>query len=311
MLLRKRALLRAGLSGLAFVTLAGMAPAADRPPTIQAWSPKPVPLTPWTAPNRPLWKLAEIRAKHAGQQDWSEKLVEDRDFSASYIQMAPGGKTETRFYADSRVFWVVQDGQIRFHIQGQPDFVAGKGFLVQVPFRVPFSMETVGDKPSLRFEVRQAGATPLYPIDQTPPQTPGKHYIKVQFSGQGAYDAVNRPYLDFEKDVVGANGRGGPFVKDDKTFANVIRGHGAPPPPPTNYGHFHVDYSEFWFVLEGKVDYLLEGQKLFTAEEGDVVYAPQGRWHRASFGGTGMATRLAINPRPEGMHNYQPADGGE
>ncbi|HEY0938555.1 MAG TPA: hypothetical protein VGE08_00540 [Steroidobacter sp.] len=34
----------------------------------------------------------------------------------------------------------------------------------------------------------------------------------------------------------------------------------------------------------------------------------QGRWHRASFGGTGMATRLAINPRPEGMHDFQPPE---
>jgi mannose-6-phosphate isomerase-like protein (cupin superfamily) len=307
----KLGLLRGGLIGTVLVALAGAASAADRAPSILAWSPKPVPLTAWVAPNRPHWKLSEILAKHAGQKAWTENLVEDRDFSAKYIQMAPGQKTEPRFYADSRIFWVVQDGQIRFHIQGQPDFVASKGFLVQVPFRIPYSMETVGDKPALRFEVIQSGATPLYPIDQTPPSTPGKHYIKVRFSGQGAYDAVNHPYLDFEKDVVAANGKGGPFVKDDKTFANIIRGHGAPPPPTTDFGHFHVDYSEFWFVLEGKVDYLLEGQKLFTADEGDVVYAPQGRWHRASFGGTGMATRLAINPRPEGLHNYQPVIGGQ
>jgi len=307
----KHAVLRAWPLLPMLAALTGGASAADRPPPILAWSPKPVPLTAWTPPNRPIWKLSEILARHASQKDWTENLVEDRDFSARYIQMAPGEKTQPRFYADSRIFWVVQDGQIRFHIQGQPDFVASKGFLVQVPYRIPYSMETVGDKPSLRFEVTQSGVTPLYPIDQTPPQTPGKHYIKVQFSGQGAYDAVNHPYIDFTKDVVDANGRGGPFVKDDKTFANIIRGHGAPPPPPSNYGHFHVDYSEFWFILEGRVDYLLEGQPLISAEEGDVVYAPQGRWHRASFGGTGMATRLAINPRPDGMHNYQPTAGSE
>ena len=61
-------------------------------------------------------------------------------------------------------------------------------------------------------------------------------------------------------------------------------------------------------MLEGKIDYQIEGVPFFTAEQGDIVYAPQGRWHRASFGGQGMATRLAINPRPEGMHNYQPPE---
>jgi len=302
----------AGLAGVSLLSYAAVAqtqpqsPPRQRPQPIQAWSAKPSTLTPWTAPNKPLWKLSDVLAKHKGQSDWSEQIVHDADFNASYISMAPGKKTKPTFYADNRIFWVVQDGSIRFEIQGQEPFVATKGYLVQVPERVPFSMETVGDKPSLRFEVLDSRATPLYPIDQTPTPRAGKDYVKVSFTGQGHYDDVNKPYLDFQKTVVEGGARGGAFVKDDTTFANVIRGPGAPPAPPTNLGHFHVDYSEFWFILEGKVDYLIEGEPLFTAEQGDIVYAPMGRWHRASWGGTGMATRLAINPRPNGMHNYQP-----
>ncbi len=301
----KRLACRFLLGGAVLASL-GSASAAERPQEMLAWAPKPVSPTPWKSPNRPHWKLSEILAKHAGEQRWTEDIVEDKNFSARYVQMAAGDRTKPQFYADSRTFWVVQSGKIRFHIQGQPEFIATKGFLVQVPFRVPYWMETVGDEPSLRFEVVQAGATPLYPVDQTPPATAGTKYVKVRYTGQGKYDDVNRVYLDFWKDVVAANGRGGPFVKDDHTFANVIRGRGAPPAPPTRLGHFHVDYSEFWFVLEGQIDYLIEGEPLFTANQGDIVYVPKGRWHRASWGGDGMSTRLAINPRPEGMHNYQP-----
>ena len=64
----------------------------------------------------------------------------------------PGDKTPVQYYGDDRVFWVVWGGQIRFNIQGQQPFVATKGFLVQVPQRVRYSMETVGSEPSLRFE---------------------------------------------------------------------------------------------------------------------------------------------------------------
>jgi len=297
-----RALLCAGMAGAAM--LGATIVSAQRPAPILAWSPKPVPATPWNAPQRPIWRLSEILAKHRGQPAWSELIVDDKDFTAKYIAMAPGAPTRPQMWADSRAFWVVQDGQIRFRIQGQPEFVASKGFLVQVPERVSYSMETVGDRPSLRFEVVQHGATPVYPIDVTPPKVPGKNYVKVSFTGQGSYDETNKPFLDFQ-DVVGGRARGGAFVKDDKTFANIIRGQGTPPPPPTNLGHFHVDYNEFWLVMEGKIDYLLEGRPLLTGDVGDVVYAPQGRWHRASWGGTGMSTRLAINPRPNGMHNYQ------
>jgi len=276
-----------------------------KPEPILAWSAQPSEPTPWVAPNKPHWKLSDILAKHAGQRSWSEDIVRDRDFAARYIAMAPGEKTKTQFYADDRVEWIVQSGELKVTIEGQQPFVAKKGFLVQVPYRTPYSMETVGSAPSLRFEVTAALATPLFPLTETPAPLAGKKYVKVSFTGHGQYDEVNKPWLDFEKDIVTAGGRGGPFAKDDKTWVNIIRGPGQPAPPPTNLGHFHVDFSEFWFVLEGHIDYLIEGQPLFTAEPGDVVYAPQGRWHRASSGGTGMATRVAINPRPDGMHNYQ------
>jgi mannose-6-phosphate isomerase-like protein (cupin superfamily) len=280
----------------------------SRPQPIVAWSAQPSKPTPWTAPNNPHWKLSEILARHARQRSWSEDIVSDRDFVARYIAMAPGEKTKTQFYADDRVVWIVQSGELKVTIEGQQPFVATRGFLVQVPYRTPYSMETVGSEPSLRFEVTAARATPLYPLTETPTPLAGKKYVKVSFTGRGEYDDINKPYLDFEKDIVTAGGRGGPFAKDDKTWVNIIRAPGQPPAPPTNLGHFHVDFSEFWFVLEGRVDYLIEGLPLFTAEQGDVVYAPQGRWHRASSGGTGMATRVAINPRPDGMHNYQAPD---
>jgi len=279
-----------------------------KPETILAWSAQPTQPTPWAAPNRPHWKLSEVLAKHKGQSSWSEEIVSDRDFTARYISMAPGEKTKPQFYADDRVEWIVQAGELKVSIAGQEPFVASKGFLVQVPYRNVYSMETVGSEPSLRFEVTAARATPLYPLTETPTPLAGRKYVKVSYTGHGNYDDVNKPFLDFAKDVAAAGGRGGPFAKDDKTWVNIIRGPGQPAPPPTNFGHFHVDFSEFWFVLEGRIDYLIEGQQLFTAEPGDIVYAPQGRWHRASSGGTGMATRVAINPRPDGMHNYQPAE---
>ena len=75
-----------------------------------------------------------------------------------------------QFYGDDRTVWVVWGGKIRFTIKGQQPFVATKGFLVQVPLRVPYSMETVGDEPSLRFEVTRGGRIlPSYPVDCATP----------------------------------------------------------------------------------------------------------------------------------------------
>lgn len=271
-----------------------------------ALAPKPVELTPYVGPHRPHWVLSEVKNLHAGEPNWTQVVVDDAHLKAQYVSMAPGERTPTAFYADNRAWWVVVEGQVRFTIDGQEPFVATRGYLVQVPYRVPFSMETVGDEPSLRFEVSVADASLLYAMDETAiPEAPeGMVFVPVEFSGRGAYDEQNEPYLDFVGDVVNGDRRGGAFVTDDRGFANIIRGPGAPPPPDTNVGHFHMDYGEFWYILEGQIDYLIEGVGFFSAHEGDVVYVPKGRYHRATYGGEGMATRLAINGYPQGLHNY-------
>jgi len=311
--------------GLAALALA-LAPAAAQqtaetpaarpaPKLFFGWAPKPVPLTEWKAPNKPIWRLSEIMASHKGKSDWVQPIVRDRDFAADYISMGPGGKTKAQFWADDPIFWYIASGQVRFHIEGQEPFVASKGFLVQVPYRNVYWMETVGDQPSVRFEVAHANRTPLYPAAQgdagPAPTAKGKTYILASYRTPPApYTDKVKPYLDFWGDFVKHPTRGDhAFVSDTNNFMNVIRGHGTPTPPDSNKGHFHIDYNEFWVIAEGTVDYKMEGMPFYTADVGDVVYAPQGRWHRASWAGNGMSTRIAINPRPEGMHNYDAEAG--
>jgi quercetin dioxygenase-like cupin family protein len=50
----------------------------------------------------------------------------------------------------------------------------------------------------------------------------------------------------------------------------------------------------------------VEGEKLVTVHDGDLVAAPTGRWHRATPAGDGPSTRLAYIPRPDNLHWYQP-----
>ena len=268
-----------------------------------AWAQKPIKPEGWIAPNKPIWHLSEILSAHKGQANWTETVVSDRYLHADYISMAPGEKTPRRFNADTREWWIIQDGQIRFTIEGQEPFVAGKGYMVQVPYRNIYSMETVGDKPSLRFEVNIGDAKKDYPVDEKPPAIPGMEFIKVTVAGKGKYENGNIPYLDFN-DIVAGKVRANNFVKDDRAVVNIIRGRGQEDPGPATNGHFHEESSEFWFVMEGKVRYALETQPTFVADQGDVVYAPKQMWHLASLAGDGMSTRVPINGYVDLGHHY-------
>ena len=302
---------------LALPAPSSMTFAQDRKVTID-WAPKPDKLQEYTGVNKPITRLPDVLAKHKGQVSWSEDVIETERYSAKWISMAAGEKTRTQFHSDDRTTWVVWGGQIRFTIHGQAPFVAGKGFLVQVPFRVPYSMETIGSEPSLRFEVTRGGAIPSYPATReeknAPPPRDGHHYVKVSYpptlvaGGMDSYTDKNKPYLDFFKEFVEKYPTGGPrgglFMGDHDNQAAIIRGMGVPIPPATNRGHFHVGNDEFWFILEGKIAYEMEGKGLIQSQAGDIVLALPGRFHRASWAPGQMDTRLAFNRSPTMLHNY-------
>lgn len=267
---------------------------------ILVWAPQPLQPSPWSQPNKAITKLAELRAKHAGEQNWTETVVNDNLFHGEYISMAPGGKTPRRFHQDNRAWWIVEDGQIRFAIEGQEPFIASTGFLVQVPHRNTYSMETVGDKPSLRFEVTIANANTMYPIDETPVPTPGFEYVKARVANiKGKYDKANVPFIDYNQVIAGhPTPKENPtqFINDSHGIANIIRGDPKKEPPARegDRGHLHVTGPEFWFILEGQMEFKIGSIATFVADQGDIVYAPAMTWHRIRFAGEGMATRLAI-----------------
>jgi mannose-6-phosphate isomerase-like protein (cupin superfamily) len=288
----------------------GPAPGSAPPPPQVVWSPKASTPPDWTPPNRPHKKLSELLAKHKGQAEWIETMVDDDTLHADYIAMAPGGKTPRRMNADTREWWAIQDGQIRFAIDGQAPFVASKGYLVQVPYRTFYTMETVGDRPSQRLEVNIAKARKMYPIDTAPVPSSGVEYVRARVAGRGTYEAGNKPFVDFNAVVAGTD-KTRQFINDARAVANIIMGRGIPPPPPVDKGHFHTESSEFWFILLGQIRYTIEGLPTFIADQGDIVYVPKQRWHLASLAGDGMSARLAMNGYPDLAHSFDAPAPGE
>lgn len=298
------------------VTLAGVAAllsltAQDKGQLV--WAPKPAKLPGYVPPHRPHTRLAELQARHKGSTDWREVIVDDDHLNAVYISSAPGTKTPRRFHPDTREWWVIRDGQIRFAIDGQEPFVASKGWMVQVPYRTAYSMETIGDKPSLRFEVNIAHAQTLYPRDQKPPAMPGFDWQLIRLpQPTGVYDHGNKPYIVF--DEIAANFEKQPnkksgqyrFIHDDRGVANIIYGYEKelPPVKPADRGHYHAECAEFWIILAGQTSYKLEGQPPIIADAGDVVYAPKFTYHLPRFYGPGPSCRLAMNGYPEIGHLF-------
>ena len=207
---------------------------------------------------------------------------------------------------DTREWWIVQSGTLRFTVEGREPVVATKGVMVQVPYRTLYQIENVGTDPALALRGerraraqavsgrRDAGAAVRLRVRQD-----------ARDGGRGMLDPQNRPVVDFNK-VVSGEERGGAFVTDDRSFANIIMGN-YQAPQPGNKGHYHEEGGEFWLIMLGNIRYNIEGLREFEAEEGDVVYVPRQTWHLASFGGKPgvRSCRLAMNGFPYQAHMFE------
>ena len=88
--------------------------AQTQPPAKVFYAPKPIEPMPYVAPMKPLVRLADLKAKHKGQANWSEQLVYDNDNRAAVISAAPGSKVPRHLHSDAPEYWIVQEGRIRF-----------------------------------------------------------------------------------------------------------------------------------------------------------------------------------------------------
>src|SRR4051812_16396005 len=116
--------------------------------------------------NKPHIKLVDLKARHKGQANWMEVVVNDENWHAEYNQGAPGFKIQPRMRPDTREFFAVVEGQMRFTLEGQPaPIVATPTSIINIPKKTAYSVEVIGDAPALWVDANQQNYKTLYPVE--------------------------------------------------------------------------------------------------------------------------------------------------
>jgi len=281
-------------------------------------------------PMRPLWKLADLKKMHAGQNNWSEQIIKDPEQDATYNSAAPGTKFPRRLHPDTHNIYVVIAGEMRFTIEGQPPVTATRGSIVNVLKSSIFSYEIAGNQNALWVEVNPNNYKTVYPSDDPQPAPlAGTEVIKVSFNHTpAAYTPPNQVHWNLFEAAAKCN-QAGAKVNEDHLFANPLYGfadandplntcaapaadgggrggrggggaggRGAAPAaafnPNSTFGHLHAGPAEWWIVQVGHIRGQFENTGEFLAEEGDVLYAAPMTWHQMGFQGPGPSCRLAM-----------------
>lgn len=73
-------------------------------------------------------------------------------------------------------------------------------------------------------------------------------------------------------------------------------------PGEGNRLHYHPDWNEWWYIVDGQWSWEIEGKKT-KVKKGDVVFIPKGKIHRIEAIGNKSAIRLAVS-REDVAHVY-------
>lgn len=268
----------------------------------------------YTGPHRPHTKLSELKAKHKGRKSWRELIVDDKHLRSEYLFLAPGQGHPKALHPDTRAWWVVMEGEVRFTFETQAPFVARRGSIVQVPYQTLFEYEVVGTAPALLFETNVAGAKTLYANRKDAPEMPGHEWMEVDVRARviGQWQRGNKPHTTYDE-LAAALEKGElkgtlRIVEDDRGTANFIYGYNSKLPPLDEKvrGHYHPEGAEYWLVMSGQIRYPIEKVGVVIAEAGDVVYVPAYTWHAPRWWGEGPSCRLAMNGFPYISHLFDP-----
>ncbi len=73
-------------------------------------------------------------------------------------------------------------------------------------------------------------------------------------------------------------------------------------PGEGNRNHYHPDWNEWWYIVDGQWEWNIEGKKLIVGKD-DIVFIPKGKVHKIKAVGDKPAIRLAVS-RADVEHIY-------
>ena len=329
--------LAAGLLAAALVPVSqGLAQAprgGPRTPPQQWWGYK-EPGGVFLAPTKAYIKLSDLLAAHAGQNNWSQLVINNAQQQATYNSAAPGSKFGGRMNVDTNAMFAVVRGEIHFTVEGQPPVTATRGSVVNILNSTIHSWEIAGNQNALWVEIHPTDTHTVYPASEpSPPPVAGMQVVKLAFGhNPGKYTEPNQLHWNLFEAVAActpigvhvdepglyASALGGYADGNDPTAACKGKGgYGVQAPNAltpnfdanATFGHLHGGKMEWWLIQSGIVVGRIEKAGEFHAHEGDIMAAPQGTWHTMNLEGPGFSERLGIVPFS--FNNEQNTAGGD
>ena len=233
--------------------------------------------------NQRVARHAETMGRHGEGERWAEVLLEDGRNRAVWISGPPGTPPDPHIHPDFNEFWIALDGRTQWQIGQYEPVLSEWGDIITAPAGFAHDIQPKEGAQAIRFGITHPdsnhdikGVAPcrLIPVDegQTNPNlihTKLKSLVERNGTSSNWMEvAVNdiRNYATYTHELVG-------------TVSETTS---------------HSDEHRWWVVLQGQVEWSVEGEGVSSAGPGDVVFIEKGKSYSISTVGDEPSIRVTI-----------------
>ncbi len=225
----------------------------------------------------------EIMGRHGEGERWAERLIDDGRNRAVWISGPPGTPPDPHIHPDFNEWWIALDGRTQWQIGQYEPVLSEWGDIIMAPAGFSHDIQPKEGVQAIRFGVTHPngnhdikGIAPcrLIPVDE----------------GQTNPNLVHTRL----KALVERNGTSSNWtevaVSDERNYAFYTHDM-----PGSSSAHAaHASENRWWVVLQGQIEWSVDGEEPVTAGPGDVVFIEQGRGYTMATVGEGPSIRVTI-----------------
>ncbi len=236
-----------------------------------------------TEMNRRISRHSETMGRHGEGERWAEVLLEDGRNRAVWISGPPGTPPDPHIHPDFNEFWVALAGRTQWQIGQYEPVLSQWGDIIMAPAGFAHDIQPKEGVQAIRFGITHPnsnhdikGVAPcrLIPVDegQTNP-----NLIHTKFSALVERNGTSSNWVEVA-------------VSDNRNYATYTHELSGAASETTS----HSDENRWWVVLQGNLEWSIEGEDVVSAGPGDVVFLEKGKTYSTRTVGDEPSVRITI-----------------
>jgi mannose-6-phosphate isomerase-like protein (cupin superfamily) len=221
--------------------------------------------------------------RHGEGERWAEVFLEDGRNRAVWISGPPGTPPDPHIHPDFNEFWIALDGRTQWQIGQYEPVLSEWGDIIMAPAGFSHDIQPKEGVQAIRFGITHPnsnhdikGIAPcrLIPVDE----------------GQTNPNLIHTKL----KSLVERNGTASNWVEvavsDNRNYAAYTHELSGTYSESTS----HTDENRWWVVVQGQVEWAIDGEESVLAGPGDVVFVDAGKTYSTTTFSDGPSIRIAI-----------------